>query len=74
MLYSMLAAIDSSPVVTLNRAVVMAEVDGPGPALAEVEALAAVLDRYHPYHATRAALLRRVGRDREAEAADRVAL
>ncbi len=73
-LYSMLAAIDSSPVVTLNRAVVMAEVDGPGPALAEVEALAAVLDRYHPYHATRAALLRRVGRDREAEAADRVAL
>ncbi len=73
-LYSMLAAIDPSPVVALNRAVVLAEAASPEAALAEVERLAGVLGAYHPYHATRAALLRRVGRDIEAEKADRAAL
>ncbi len=73
-LYSMLAAIDPSPVVALNRAVVLAEVDRPEAALGEVERLAGVLGHYHPYHATRAVLLRRVGRDGEAEEADRAAL
>jgi RNA polymerase sigma-70 factor (ECF subfamily) len=54
-------------VVALNRAVALAETDGPAAALAEVDALA--LDGYHLYHATRADLLRRLGRSREAAAA-----
>jgi RNA polymerase sigma-70 factor (ECF subfamily) len=52
-----------SPVVSLNRAVAVAMVDGPGPALALIDALAAAgdLDGYHLLHAARADLLRRVG-------------
>ena len=49
----------------LNRAV--AEVEGPGAALLIVEKLD--LDSYHPFHATRADLLRRLGREAEAVAA-----
>lgn len=73
-LYSMLAALDPSPVVVLNRAVVLAELDCPETALAEVERLAGVLSRYHPYHATRAVLLRRIRRSEDADEADRAAL
>ncbi|MFF3915968.1 RNA polymerase sigma factor [Streptomyces sp. NPDC001852] len=73
-LYDMLLAVDRSPVVRLNRAVVLSHTDGPATALAQVDALADQLDRYHLFHATRAALLRDLGRDTEATEADRQAL
>jgi RNA polymerase sigma-70 factor (ECF subfamily) len=63
-LYDQLLAIEPTPVVALHRAVAVAEVDGPGAALALVDALD--LDRYHLFHAVRADLLRRLGRDDEA--------
>ena len=53
--------------MALNRAVALAEVEGPEAALAIVEMLD--LDNYHPFHATRADLLRRLGREAEAGAA-----
>ena len=66
-LYDRLVRVDPSPVVALNRAVAVAEVDGPDVALAIVDRLP--LDGYHAFHATRAELLRRVGRSAEARAA-----
>ena len=63
-LYDQHLAIAPSPVVALNRAVAVAEVDGPDAALALVEALD--LGGYRLYHAIRADLLRRVGRGAEA--------
>ena len=66
-LYDHLLAISPTPVVALNRAVAVAEVDGPAPALAALEQLD--LAGYHLFHATRADLLRRLGRDGEAAAA-----
>jgi RNA polymerase sigma-70 factor (ECF subfamily) len=68
-LYDRLAALDASPIVRLNRAVAIGEVDGPAAALAEVERVAGELDGYHALHATRADLLRRLGRSGEARAA-----
>ncbi|MGV9629171.1 RNA polymerase sigma factor [Streptomyces sp. NPDC003487] len=69
-LYDHLMALAPSPVVALNRAVAVAETEGPGPALALVDALD--LDGYHVLHAVRAELLRRLGRTVEAvEAYDR---
>lgn len=69
-LYDHLMALAPSPVVALNRAVAVAETEGPGPALALVDALD--LDGYHVLHAVRAELLRRLGRTAEAvEAYDR---
>ena len=73
-LYSMLASVDPSPVVRLNRAVVRAQLDGPEAALADLEPLAGDLDRYHLFHAIRADLLRRSGRGAEAAVADAAAL
>lgn len=66
-LYGQLAAIDPSPIVTLNRAVAIAELDGPEVALAMVDRLP--LTTYHAWHATRADLLRRLGRSSEAKEA-----
>jgi RNA polymerase sigma-70 factor (ECF subfamily) len=66
-LYDRLLAVAPTPVVALNRAIVVGEVHGPAAALALVDELD--LDGYHPFHATRADLLRRLGRDREAAAA-----
>ncbi|WP_328741456.1 RNA polymerase sigma factor [Streptomyces caniferus] len=63
-LYDQLLALDPSPVVALNRAVAVAEVEGPQEALALVEGLR--LDRYHVFHAVRADLLRRLNRTTEA--------
>jgi RNA polymerase sigma-70 factor, ECF subfamily len=63
-LYDQLLAVTPTPVVALHRAVAVAEVEGPAPALALVEELR--LDAYHPYHAVRADLLRRLGRTPEA--------
>jgi RNA polymerase sigma-70 factor, ECF subfamily len=66
-LYDQLLALTPTPVVALNRAIAIGEVQGPAAALALVDELA--LDTYHPFHATRADLLRRLGRNREAAAA-----
>jgi RNA polymerase sigma-70 factor (ECF subfamily) len=71
-LYDLLLALAPSPVVALNRAVAVAEVDGPSAGLALVEALD--LPRHHVYHAVRADLLRRLGRDAEAAQAYEAAL
>ncbi|MCI4062290.1 sigma-70 family RNA polymerase sigma factor [Micromonospora sp. R77] len=68
-LYDQLARLDPSPIVALNRAVAVAELDGPQVALAAVDRLEAALAGYHAYHATRADLLRRLGRGGEARAA-----
>jgi RNA polymerase sigma-70 factor (ECF subfamily) len=68
-LYDRLVMLDPSPIVRLNRAVAVAEVDGPAVALAEVDRLAEALDGYHAYHAARADLLRRHGRSDESRAA-----
>ncbi|MFC0505196.1 RNA polymerase sigma factor [Micromonospora costi] len=65
-LYDHLARIDPSPIVRLNRAIAVAELDGPQVALAEVDALP--LDGYHAFHATRADLLRRLGRSAQSRA------
>jgi RNA polymerase sigma-70 factor (ECF subfamily) len=66
-LYGQLATIDPSPIVRLNHAIAIAELDGPEVALAEVDRLA--LTTYHAWHATRADLLRRLGRSAEAREA-----
>jgi RNA polymerase sigma-70 factor (ECF subfamily) len=71
-LYAQLLALSPTPVVALNRAVAVAEVAGPAPALAEIDALD--LDGYHPFHVARADLLRRLGRDDEAAEAYDAAL
>ncbi|MFD3839238.1 RNA polymerase sigma factor [Streptomyces sp. NPDC058642] len=63
-LYDQLTALAPGPVVALNRAVAVAEVEGPRPALDLVDTLG--LDGYHVFHAVRADLLRRLGRDTEA--------
>ena len=66
-LYDQLLHVDPSPVVALNRAVALAEVEGPGAGLAATDDLP--LQGYYLYHAVRADLLRRVGRGSEAAAA-----
>jgi RNA polymerase sigma-70 factor (ECF subfamily) len=71
-LYCELSRATGSPVVELNRAVAVAESEGPEPALAIVERLG--LDDYQYAHSTRAELLRRLGRAEEARAAYRRAL
>jgi len=63
-LYDQLGALAPSPVVALNRAVAVAEVEGPQAALALVDGLS--LRDYYLFHAIRADLLRRLGRDGEA--------
>jgi len=68
-LYGRLSLLDPSPIVRLNRAVAVAEVDGPAVGLAEVDRLGEVLDGYHAFHAARADLLRRLGRSSESRAA-----
>jgi RNA polymerase sigma-70 factor (ECF subfamily) len=67
-LYDLLERRQPSPIVSLNRAAAVAMVDGPRPALALIDALAATgdLDRYHLLHAARADLLRRLGASAEA--------
>jgi len=67
-LYELLERQQPSPIVSLNRAAAVAMADGPRPALALIDALAAggELDRYHLLHAARADLLRRLGSSEEA--------
>lgn len=71
-LYDQLHALAPNPVVALNRAVAVAEVEGPRVALDLVNGLD--LDRYHLFHAIRADLLQRLGRDAEAARAYEAAL
>ena len=73
-LYDMLLAYDRSPIVRLNRAVALEEVDGSEAALREVDLLQGDLTGYHLWHAVRARMLRGLGRDDEALAEDLRAL
>jgi RNA polymerase sigma-70 factor (ECF subfamily) len=72
-LYAWLAAFDPSPVVELNRAVAVAEAEGPERGLALIADIEG-LDAYQPLHAARADLLRRLGRGEQALEAYRRAL
>jgi RNA polymerase sigma-70 factor (ECF subfamily) len=67
LLYQRLEHITGSPIVTMNRAIAVAELEGPEAGLALLDPLE--LDDYRYYHATRADLLRRLGRDADAHAA-----
>jgi RNA polymerase sigma-70 factor, ECF subfamily len=67
LLYQTLEQITGSPVVTMNRAIAVAELEGPEAALALLDRLE--LDDYRYYHSTRASLLRRLGRGDQARAA-----
>ena len=72
--YDALLALSDTPVVRLNRAIALWHVEGPETALAEVDALSGMLGGYHLFHATRAELLRALGRAADARAADERAL
>jgi RNA polymerase sigma-70 factor (ECF subfamily) len=67
LLYERLEQVTGSPVVTMNRAIAVAELEGPEPALALLDCLE--LEDYRYYHSTRADLLRRAGRGDQARAA-----
>ena len=73
-LYDRLIRLQPTPVVALNRAPALAELEGPVAALAEIEPLALRLDGYQLFHAARGELLRRLARPDEAREADRRAL
>ena len=73
-LYGRLFALHRSPVVALNHAVALSMVEGPEAALPLVDALQSSLEDYHLWHATRADLLRRIGRSAEAVSAYQHAL
>lgn len=73
-LYGRLFALHRSPVVALNHAVALSMVEGPEAALPLVDALQLSLEDYHLWHATRADLLRRLGRTAEAVSAYQHAL
>jgi RNA polymerase sigma-70 factor (ECF subfamily) len=68
-LYDQLVRIDPSPIIALNRAIAVAELDGPEVALAAVDRLEDKLAGYHAYHVTRADLLRRLGCNQNSRAA-----
>jgi RNA polymerase sigma-70 factor (ECF subfamily) len=68
-LYDQLVRLDPSPIIVLNRAVAVAELDGPEVALATVDRLEDTLAGYHAFHATRADLLRRLGQSQQSRAA-----
>jgi RNA polymerase sigma-70 factor (ECF subfamily) len=65
-IYDILERVQPSPIVSLNRAVAVAKVDGPQAALALIDALTGALDHYHLLHAARADFLRRLGASAEA--------
>ena len=68
-LYHQLVHLDPSPIIALNRAIAVAELDGPEVALAAIDDLEDRLAGYHAYHAARADLLRRLGRSQQSRAA-----
>jgi RNA polymerase sigma-70 factor (ECF subfamily) len=71
-LYDQLVVFDASPVVALNRAVALSEVEGPTAGLSALNGLP--LEPYYLFHAVRADLLRRAGRPAEAAVAYESAL
>jgi len=71
-LYDQLMQVAPSPVVAMNRAIAVAELDGPEVGLAALDGLP--LDQYQPYHSTRAELLRRASRTSDAIAEYETAL
>ena len=73
-LYDMLLHLAPSPVTRLHRTIALRYTAGPEKAMAELDELAGQLDRYHLFHATRAELLRELGRPDEARAAGQRAL
>jgi RNA polymerase sigma-70 factor, ECF subfamily len=68
-LYDQLVRLDPSPIVALNQAIAVAELEGPEVALAAIDRLADTLAGYHAYHVTRAELLRRLGHTDESRVA-----
>lgn len=68
-LYDHLFLLMPTPVVALNRAIAIGEVEGPGAALAALDAIAPDLDDYHLMHAARGSALRRLGRREAAKVA-----
>ena len=68
-LYDHLFSVMPTPVVALNRAVAIAETEGPGAALTTLDAIAPDLGSYHLLHAARGTMLRRLGRPDAAQAA-----
>jgi RNA polymerase sigma-70 factor (ECF subfamily) len=68
-LYNQLYAATPTPVIALNRAIALAELDGPAVALTRIDELADELAGLHLFHATRADLLERIGRRADALAA-----
>jgi len=68
-LYDHLFSVMPTPVVALNRAIAVAEVDGPRAALTTLDAIARDLDTYHLLHAARGTMLRRLGQPNAVQAA-----
>ncbi len=68
-LYDRMMQVDASPIARLNRAVAVAERDGPDVALIDIDRIGSALAGYHAFHAARADLLRRIGRTDESRAA-----
>ena len=68
-LYDQLFSVIPTPVVALNRAIAVAEVEGPNAALMTLDAIAPDLDSYHLLHAARGTMLRRLGQRDAAQAA-----
>jgi RNA polymerase sigma-70 factor, ECF subfamily len=68
-LYDHLFSVMPTPVVALNRAIAIAEIEGPSAALTTLDAIAPTLDTYHLMHAARGTMLRRLGRRDAARAA-----
>jgi RNA polymerase sigma-70 factor (ECF subfamily) len=74
LLYDMLLHLEPSPVTRMHRAIALRFTAGPESSMTELDTVSADLDRYHLFHATRAELLRELGRPDEARAADQRAL
>lgn len=72
-LYDILVTLTDSPIIKLNRAIALEHTQGASAALAALEPLAQSLASYHLFHATRAQLLRDVGRPAEAVMEDSTA-
>jgi RNA polymerase sigma-70 factor (ECF subfamily) len=68
-LYDHLFSLMPTPVVALNRAIAIGEIEGPGALLAALDTIAPDLDSYHLLHAARGSALRRLGRREAAKAA-----
>jgi RNA polymerase sigma-70 factor, ECF subfamily len=60
-LYDHLFSVMPTPVVALNRAIALGEIEGPGAALGALDAIASELENYHLLHAARGTMLRRLG-------------